>query len=192
MGKAIGVFGKILTYILIVLLVLGVAGGITYFVARAQGVSFFVEFDNQKYFSNVENKNLSLEDNAAYDFSVKSLTGKNIDFKVQITANPDNNFAFSAGTEIGFLWSKDTAKNDYTEFFNVEKNENGFSVAISKNMTVQSVIESKYGSDIVPEKEIQSDLDYFVIEVTSGKNVVRLPFRFFKLTLTLDPSEIIF
>ena len=45
MSKAngtINTIGKIITYILVVLLVLGIAGGISYFVLRNQGITYYV------------------------------------------------------------------------------------------------------------------------------------------------------
>ena len=52
MSKAngtINTIGKIITYILVVLLVLGIAGGISYFVLRNQGITYYVEYDGEKY-----------------------------------------------------------------------------------------------------------------------------------------------
>ena len=49
-GKAVG---KIVTYLLIVLLVLGVAGAVFYFVAKQEGVSFYVEYDGTRYYSGI-------------------------------------------------------------------------------------------------------------------------------------------
>ena len=50
MSKAngtINAIGKIITYILVVLLVLGIAGGISYFVLRNQGITYYVEYDGE-------------------------------------------------------------------------------------------------------------------------------------------------
>ena len=44
-GKAVG---KIVTYLLIVLLVLGVAGAVFYFVAKQEGISFYVAYDGTR------------------------------------------------------------------------------------------------------------------------------------------------
>ena len=52
MSKAngtINAIGKIITYILVVLLVLGIAGGISYFVLRNQGITYYVEYGDEKY-----------------------------------------------------------------------------------------------------------------------------------------------
>ena len=43
--KVSSTLSKIITYILVVLLLLGFAGVIVYFVAKNEGVSFYVEYD---------------------------------------------------------------------------------------------------------------------------------------------------
>ena len=63
MSKAngtINAIGKIITYILVVLLVLGIAGGISYFVLRNQGITYYVEYDGEKYLADSDGGSLYL------------------------------------------------------------------------------------------------------------------------------------
>ena len=83
-SRAGNAVGKIVTYILVVLLVLGVAGIIAYFALRSQGVTYYVEFGNERYFGNTEGGSLSLPTDATYAFSVKSLTGNEVNFDVKV------------------------------------------------------------------------------------------------------------
>ena len=50
--KSGNVVTRILTYLLVVLLVLGVAGMIAYFALRSQGVTYYVEYNGERYFAN--------------------------------------------------------------------------------------------------------------------------------------------
>ena len=79
MSKAngtINTIGKIITYILVVLLVLGIAGGISYFVLRNQGITYYVEYDGEKYLADSDGGSLYLPpSDKPQSFAVKSLTG---------------------------------------------------------------------------------------------------------------------
>ena len=79
MSKAngtINAIGKIITYILVVLLVLGIAGGISYFVLRNQGITYYVEYGDEKYLADSDGGSLYLPpSDKPQSFSVKSLTG---------------------------------------------------------------------------------------------------------------------
>ena len=54
MSKVNGVVNtitKIITWVLVVLLMLGIIGGVAYFALRSQGVTFYVEYGGEKYFA---------------------------------------------------------------------------------------------------------------------------------------------
>ena len=132
MSKANGVssaIGKIVTYILVVLLVLGIAGVAAYFVAKDEGISFYVEFGKKRYLSGVDEANISVYPKQMYSFPVKSLTGENIDYSVSVSSNGEHNFAFVYdGKFYDFYVKDDTENNDYSEAFGLRKNADGFSI----------------------------------------------------------------
>lgn len=197
MSKSNGIMsavGKIITWLLVVLLILGVAGGIAYFVLRSQGVTFYVECGNEKYFSIGGNDSLKLVNGQSHDFSVKSLTGENVDYSVKITSNGANNFLFTTGGDIWYLWNDDETKDDYTDIFGIEKSVDSFTLSLSNGFTVKQALEEKYGAEIElqNENDIQAGLCYFVIIVTVGENTVQIPFSFTDLTVTIDPPQIVF
>ena len=191
---ALGAVGKVITYILVVLLVLGIAGMVTYFVLRSQGVTFYVEYNGERYIANGDGGSLALLNGETHTFSVKSLTDGEVNYSVKVTSNGANNFSFTTNGEIWYLWNDDETKDDYTDIFEVEKSADSFTLALSDGFTVKQALEEKYGSEIVPQNEnnIQEGVNYFVVVVAVNESTVCLPFSFSDLTVTLIPPSIVF
>lgn len=191
---ASGAFGKFITYVLVVLLVLGVAGLIAFFALRAGGVTFIVEYNDKQYFSNSDGGSLTLLRGETHDFSVKSLTGEEVNFDVTVQSNSSNNFNFTCDGDYWQFYSSMDKNNDYAAVFDLQKRADGFSVTVPEGFTVEQAVEEKYGGEIelLDGYEIDSELSYFIITVTSGEYSVSMWFRFSDLILTLDTSEIVF
>lgn len=188
---------RILTYILVVLLVLGVAGVIVYLLAKDEGVTFFVEYNGERYFSGVTEADLTLysDEGEMHEFSVKSLMGDNVDFSVSVSSNGENNFAFVYNGEFEDFYVKDdTENNDYSAAFGLQKSESGFSLTLPKDLTVEQVIEAKYGGDIQLQESLQNGVPYFVITVSDGENSLNMYFSFGAEVegITLNPPQIVF
>lgn len=196
MSKAngtINAIGKIITYILVVLLVLGIAGGIFYFVLRNQGITYYVEYDGEKYLADSDGGSLYLPpSDKPHSFSVKSLTGGEVNFDVKITSNSANNFTFVYGGQPQKFYGTNEEQNDYSEVFGLEKSADGFTLSISENFTVEEAVKMKYGGDIEIQEDLNYKLCYFVITVSVDKTAVNLWFNFTELKITLNPSQIIF
>ena len=193
--KSQNVFARILTYILVVLLLLGFAGVIVYFVAKDEGVSFYVEYDGQRYYSGVDNDELFLRSGEPHNFSVKSLTGNEVDYSVSILSCGNDNFTFVYDGEFYDFYSADNStNNDYSSVFDIQKDKSGFTLLISDGTTVESLIEQKFGGDILLQDNLQSDVSYFVITVSDGENVVALYFSFGTEVegITFDKQQIVF
>ena len=60
MGKGLNTAGKIVAWVLAVLLIVGVAGVIVYFVAKEEGADYFVEYNGEKYLGNAEGGKLDI------------------------------------------------------------------------------------------------------------------------------------
>lgn len=186
---------KAITYILVVLLVLGVAGVIVYLLVKNEGVTFSVEYGSERYFSGVTEADLTLYTGETHEFSVKSLTGGNVNFSVSISSNGENNFAFVYDGEFEDFYVKDdTENNDYSAAFGLQKSESGFSLTLPKGLTVEQVIETKYGGDIQLQESLQSGIPYFVITVSDGENSLNMYFSFGAEVegITLTPPQIVF
>lgn len=195
MNKAGGVsnaIGKVITHILVVLFVLGIAGGVVYFALHSQGVTFYVEYSGERYFANSDGGSIKLTNSETHNFSVKPLTGGEVNYNVKIVSNGANNILFTTDGEIWYLWNDDTKKDDYSEVFGLQKQSDGFSLTIPDGFTVEKAIEIKYGADIELQDELKNDLCYFVITVSVEESTVKIPFNFFDLTITLNPPQIVF
>lgn len=191
---ALGAVGKVITYLLVVLLVLGIAGMVAYFALRAQGVTYYVEYNGERYVANGDGGSLSFLTGETYEFSVNSLTGGEVNYDVRVTANAANNFTFVYDGLVYQFVSTTEENNDYSEIFGLQKNADGFSLSFPDGFTVEQAIETKYGGDVSFEKELESDKAYFVISVVADESSVELWFVFgVKVTgVTLDPPQIIF
>ena len=86
-GGVLNSIGKVLTYIFVVLLVLGIAGMVAYFALRGQGVTYYVEYNGERYVANGDGGSLELLNGETHTFSVKSLTGGEVNYSVKVTSN---------------------------------------------------------------------------------------------------------
>ena len=188
--------GKIITYVLVVLLVLGIAGMVAYFALRAQGVTYYVEYSGERYVANGDGGSLGLVNGETHEFSVKSLTGGEVKYDVTVQSNYSNNFDFVIDGEYKQFYSTTDENNDYSAVFGLQKKADGFSLTIPDHFTVEQAVETQYGGDIelLNGYELSDDLCYFVITVTSGESAVSLWFTLgLGVTgITLDPPQILF
>ena len=193
-SRAGNAVGKIVTYILVVLLVLGVAGMIAYFTLRSQGVTYYVEFGNERYFGNTEGGSLSLPTDETYAFSVKSLTGGEVNFDVKVQSNSANNFTFVCDGKPQSFYGTDAEFNDYSEIFGLQKDKGGFSLTVPDGFSVKEAVETKYGGNVEFGAELENDKAYFVISVTAEESAVNLWFAFDVDVegITLNPPSITF
>lgn len=191
---ALGAIGKVITYILVVLLVLGIAGMVAYFALRAQGVTYYVEYNGERYVANGDGGSLGLVNGETHNFAVKSLTGGEVNYDVTLQSNYSNNFDFVIDGEYKQFYSTTEENNDYSAVFGLQKKADGFSLTIPDHFTVEQAVETQYGGDIELQNgyEIDTDLCYFVITVTSDESTVSLWFTFSDFTVTLDPPQIVF
>ena len=183
---------RIVTYILVVLLVLGVAGMIAYFALRSQGVTYYVEYNGERYFANGDGGSLFLRAGEPHEFFVKSLTGGEVNYDVKVVSNSSNNFSFTCNGKVYQFASTSEESNDYSEVFGLEKGADGFSLSFPDGFTVEQAVEEKFGGEVLFDEELQSDKSYFVISVTSEDSAVNLWFTFSGLTVMLNPPQIIF
>lgn len=192
-GGVGSVMTKIITYILVALLVLGVAGGVVALVMRDRGITFCVEADGKKFFANDVEGYVTLADNIS-EFSVTALSGENIDYTVAVTVNATNNFEFLVDGESHVLYGNDQTLNDYTSVFAVSKTKTGFTLTVPDGFNLQSVLEEKYGGEVLLPDGLDMNVSYFTLTVTSGgsKAVINLLLSVEPSGLSLSQSNIIF
>ena len=191
---ALGAVGKVVTYILVVLLVLGIAGMVAYFALRSQGVTYYVEYGGERYFANGDGGSIELLNGKAYEFTVNSLTGGEVNYDVKVVSNSSNNFSFTCNGKIYQFVSTEEANNDYSEVFGLEKGADGFSLSFPDGFTVEQAVEEKFGGEVLFDEELQSDKAYFVISVAAEESTVNLWFMFDVDVegITLNPPSITF
>lgn len=193
-GGGMNTVTKIIVWVLVVLLLLGAAGVIAYYVLKDEGVSFYVEYNGERYFSSVSEADLSFKTGDTYTFNVKSLTGENIDYSVSVLSSGEHNFAFICNGEFYVFYSADNADNNgYSHVFSLQKVEDGFSITLPKGFSVEQAIEAKFGGDVELQSELQS-VPYFVIAVSAGDDTLNLFFSFGgNVTgVTVSPPSIVF
>lgn len=197
MGKAKGkgtgsVIGKIFVFVLVLLLLLSIAGVTVYFIYKDKGVIFYVSYDGKKYMANTESGNIYLPpSDDAYYFKVKSLSGKDVNYDVKVTSSPENNFSFVVGNEYWKFYDSDETKNDYSDFFNLEKQSGGFNLNVAKGFTVTGALAEQFGEEIELLSDLSADKEYFVITVTLDESSVKLYFSTGYM-ICLDPPQIVF
>ena len=186
--------GTIISVLFGVLLLLGIVGIVTYFALRDQGVTFYVECGGQKLYANTDSANISLQSGKPYEFYVKTLTGGEVNYSVQVTSNSANNFTFVHNGVPKKFYGTDEADNDYSKVFGLKKETDKFTINIPKGFKVEKAIEEKYGGSIEFQEEIKSGLCYFVIAVTADGSKVNLYFSVDrKVTgIEISPPSVVF
>lgn len=198
MSKASGVFGKIVIWVLVVLLILGITAIALFFVMREKGADYYVEYNGERYLGGTDDKNIFLAAGERQEFFVKTLAGGDTEFSVKVVSNADNNLRFSVGTELYYLYNGNEELDDYSAVFDLQTSATGFSLSIPSDMTIETAIEAKYGGDAVLLDGLSDSLSYFELLVTVGKSEVVLRFAFEGQAeipssgIEIDPPSIIF
>lgn len=188
-----GRFWKFLLIFLVALLVFGVVGVVISFAVRDNHFGIAVEYNDNIYYSSVENQNIYLSA-GMNEFAVNSKS----DYTVKIVSVADSNFVFSVDGKMYQLYGTDEDNNDYTSAFGLQIIDDGFTVVISDS-GIERVLQNKFGGEIKLESKPLENLPYFAILVMSGKDTLYLPFTFAGQAdvnnfgdLILDPPHVIF
>lgn len=194
MGKAKSASGKFVVWLLAVVFIIAVVCIALFFILRERGLTNYVEYNGERYFLGSDGGELFLRRGKTHEFSVKSLTGGEVEFDVKITSNSDNNIAFAYNEEYHNFYTGNAETDDYSDVFGLQAETDGFSVTIPQDMTVEQAIETKMGGDITLLDEISDSTAYFVITVTVDESSVDLLFVFGVEVsgVTLNPPSIIF
>ena len=185
---------KIIVWVLVVLLLFGAAGVIVSYVLQNEGVSFYVEYNGERYFSSVSEADLSFEMCDTYTFDVKSLTGESVDYSVSVLSNSEHiiSFTFNGENHNSYVGG-DNDNNDYSSVFGLRKDKDGFSITLPQGFSVVEAIKAKYGGEVELQGELQA-VPYFVIVVSSGENTLNLYFSLGENVtgITVDTPSIVF
>ena len=185
--------GKIVTWILVVLLVLGLAGGAAYLAMKESGASFYAETAGEKIFGGTE-KEMVFSTGQTYDFSVHALEGGEINYSVKVTANPENNFDFVLDGKTYHFSGEDEERNDYSEVFALTRRADGFSLTIPEGFSAEKAVKAKFGEGVQIGTELSAELAYFSVTIGAGESRAQIFFRFSPelLAVELDCESIVF
>lgn len=185
--------GKIVTWILVVLLVLGIAGGAAYLAMKESGVSFYAETAGEKIFGGTE-RELMFSTGQTYDFSVRALEGGEINYSVKVMANPENNFDYVLDGKTYRFSGGDEERNDYSEVFSLTRRADGFSLTIPEDFSAEKAVKAKFGEGVQIGKELSTELAYFSVTIEAGESRAQIFFRFSPelLAVDLDCESIVF
>ena len=185
--------GKIVTWILVVLLVLGIAGGAAYLAMKESGISFYAETGGERIFGGTE-RELTFSTGQTYDFSVRALEGGEINYSVKVTTNPENNFDYVLDGKTYRFSGEDEERNDYSEVFALTKRADGFSLTIPEGFSVEKAVKAKFGEGVQIGTELSAELAYFSVTIGAGESRAQIFFRFSPelLSVELDCESIVF
>lgn len=185
--------GKIVTWIIVVLLVLGLAGGAAYLAMKESGVSFYAETAGEKIFGGTE-RELMFSTGQTYDFSVRALEGGEINYSVKVMANPENNFDYVLDGKTYRFSGGDEERNDYSEVFSLTRRADGFSLTIPEDFSAEKAVKAKFGEGVQIGKELSTELAYFSVTIEAGESRAQIFFRFSPelLAVELDRESIVF
>ena len=185
--------GKIVTWIIVVLLVLGLAGGAAYLAMKKSGVSFYAETGGERIFGGTE-RELTFSTVQTYDFSVRALERGKVNYSVKVMANPENNFDFVLDGKTYRFSGEDEERNDYSEVFALTRRTDGFSLTIPEGFSAEKAVKAKFGEGVQIGTELSAELACFSVTIGAGESRVQIFFRFSPelLAVELDCESIVF
>ena len=171
------------------LLVIAILCGVIAWIASSQGLDVYLVYNDKRYLSTDKQSSIGQLTSGEHAFTVGSLTGEKPEYGVKITPNADKTFEYiSDGGVHTWKSKKDT---DFKECFGYEQTDTGFTITVADGMTVQSILERKYG-------DTEYLNDYFLLTVACDNAIVTLSFGIPLLTpspangVTISPNHITF
>lgn len=171
MGKGLNTVGKIVAWVLAILLLAGVAGVIVYFVAKEEGADYYVEYNGEKYLGNAEGGKLDIVSGNEYRFEVRSLTGENVNFDVKVTSNPANNFEYTVDGKL-CVWNGSDEKRTTIRISSTYRRTKRALMNVPKQFGIYDILQAKYPGQTVDSGSLDAK-DYFLLTVNVGKAASR-------------------
>ena len=192
-NNGINIFVKILTAIIVVLLILGIVGGLVYFLNRPQGL--YVEYNGVIYGDTVldtSSGGLTVDYGSTATFKVCNSDGWGVysvqDCTVKIVPNVDETHDFEFTVEGDSKPSEYSGESDLTAAFVENYDGNGLPIAEDGTFTltadkkdVADILEAVHGKSITLDGEyLTSIYPYIALSVTSpdGGQSLTIPLLF--------------
>ena len=166
--------GKVIVYVLILLILVGVVGFFAYFTNGFTGdlKTFYVECDGHKVMSSTSgfilksDTPLDVSVHYTFGFFNKEISG------YSVTVLPIQDFDFTVNGETYSF----AAEGDFTECFNIEKQESSFTIA--PKGTLRNMLELKHPESEVdyniPDVDFESELFKVIVTAEDGSAFVEL------------------
>lgn len=185
-----------LSYILVVLLIVGVCGFVVFFTngLTEDFKEFFLIINDKPVLSDISGANiaynepLSVQVRYTFDGFKENLSG----YKVAIAANPDTDYSFTVdGKEINLV----DCDVDFLQAFEITYGEKDFTVK-PKGYNLTDLLQICYPGKNVVADNTKQKTDLFVLTVYSynDKAAIKIGFSVYELIhkITLDKGEIVF
>ena len=208
-NNVISIFVKILTVIIVVLLILGIVGGLVYFLNRPQGL--YVEYNGVIYGDTVldtSSGGLTVDYGSTATFKVCNSDGWGVysvqDCTVKIVPNVDETHDFEFTVEGDSKPSEYSGESDLTAAFVENYDGNGLPIAedgtftITANLkSVKDILEIVYGKSIVIDGQYYLyRYPYVALSVISpdGEQNLTVPLLFGALVegINIDMEGVVF
>lgn len=170
MSKAQSRAVDIVVKIIAVMLVIGAIGFLVVTLMREGGLTVYVKYGDKRYSVSTVNGSLGTLGGDVYKFDVFSIDGKAVEYSVEVSPNADNDFVFLADGA-NYRWSK----VDCTTFFEIQKSDKSFTIAVSENVNLTDLLTAKYG-DIQYANTMPDVADYFNLVVKIANGNIRMTF----------------
>lgn len=164
---------SILVTVLFILLIVGAIGGLVAWLARSEGLTVYVQYNDKRYTKASVKTSLGQLKSGEHVFTVGSLVGENVEYSVSISPNADADFDFVAKNK-RVKWST----VDCSTAFDVECDKDKFTVTIADDMTITNFLRSKYGDEVRYASTVEDIAEYFVITVKTSYGLVAMTFGF--------------
>ncbi len=155
-------------------LLIAAAGIGIWCITRSSDNGYFIDYNGKKYTLDEVPEAITLTGGETYVFSVKSDTGKIVEYTAQVTPNPERNFSFRIGEEVHWFYDPEGSRNDYSEIFGLNQTEEKVTITLPERFSLKAALEKQYGETL----EVEDDED-----LEAG--------CYFRLVITISASEFV-
>lgn len=188
--KAVGIFLALVLVVSLGAVIFKITNGFT-----EEIKTFYIEYEDEKITSS--NSEMILYRNRNHTFKVKSIIGgeelEKEDYQIKIipnTSNSEADFDFMVGEDYySFL-----DEPDLTKGFDIIQEEHSFTIKVSENASMQSVLEKVYAGKpvVILDEGISSLSNPFTLVISNSKGkgeyYINFSFEIYVTGVTLDPE----
>lgn len=159
--KKRGSFYKVLSYIIVIFILVGVLGAIAFLTNNftQKPATLLVQVNGQLIKGNVDS--IVFDKTSPAVFKVLNLSGQGYTIQIVPEVTDDLDFQFKLGDETVWFSSD---QSDYSSLFNITETEDGFEIDFSK-CKMADILTAKYPEYVVSEVPNPSSGSYFTLVI---------------------------